>query len=518
MLGATGAGDCDELLFKSPGLGLAFFSIPGGCAGLRVRIARRRINYIMDTRFTQGKNWVGVVLLGIGLSGCMAHRTNLAPAPLRGGAAVPVEARPQGNAQAWWQEWESEELDGLIRRALADNLDVAAAEARVEQARALYRGASAALGPRINGTLGAEREVGAQGRGAREEQLSARAALTLPVDVGGRRRATRQARAAEVWAREETLAAFRLELSAEVAEVYLGIVEQRLLLGVLGDQLQTAREFARIIQQRFDEGLVSRLDVLQQQTRVAELESQVPATSAGLEELFQVLAALVGALPDEELKAVGAEAKALPLVTMAAGELRGVDLLEARPDLRAARAALVAADAETGRALAERLPSLDLAADASWVKSEGVSTSALAVGVDLLQPLLDWGARRAEWVRTRAVYEERLAAFSQAYLRAVRQVAALREVEIKQRELLEVLGRRRELLETTMRQARNRYEAGLTDYLPVLTATEQLHAVEQRQVRELRRQASMRVALRRATGGLVPPLEKEADRKAPPVL
>ncbi len=465
-----------------------------------------------------GSTWVGVILLGLGLSGCQAHRTNLAPAPLRGGAAVPVEAPLEGEVRAWWREWENEELNGLIERALAENLDVAAAKARVEQARALHRGATAALGPRINGSLGAEREVAARGRGARDEQVSARAALTLPVDVGGRRRAARQARAAEVWAREEALAAFRLDLSAEVAEVYLGIVEQRLLLGVLGDQLQTAREFERIIQQRFDEGLVSRLDVLQQQTRVAELESQVPVTSAGLEELFQVLAALVGAVPGEELREVGAAAAELPLVTMAAGEVRGEDLLRARPDLRAARASLVAADAETGRALAERLPSLDLAADASWVKTDGVSASAVAVGVDLLQPLLDWGARRAEWVRAREVYEERLAAFSQAYLRAVRQVAALREVEAKQRELLEVLGRRRELLETTMRQARNRYEAGLTDYLPVLTATEQLHAVEQRQVRELRRQASMRVALRRATGGPVPPLEAELDRKAPPDL
>ena len=171
----------------------------------------------------------------------------------------------------------------------------------------------------------------------------------------------------------------------------------------------------------------------------------------------------------------------------------------------------MAADAETARALAERLPRLTLTADALRLEvGDNPAVKAVSLGAGLVQPLLDWGARREEWVRTKAVYHERLAAYTQDYLGAVWEVEGLIQNERRQHELLESLARRRLLLEATIKQARSRYDAGLTDYLPVLTATQQFYAVEQRLVRKRRRLASLRIALHRALGGPAP-----ADAAAP---
>ena len=80
---------------------------------------------------------------------------------------------------------------------------------------------------------------------------------------------------------------------------------------------------------------------------------------------------------------------------------------------------------------------------------------------------------------------------------------ALVRNESRQRELLEALARRRIILESTIKQARSRYDAGLTDYLPVLSTTQQLYSVEQRSIRENRRLTTLRIALHRAMGGPV---------------
>jgi multidrug efflux system outer membrane protein len=456
-----------------------------------------------------------LLALALAAAGCSPHRVELAPTPLRGATSAPeLGARPEAPGAAWWLALPGPELDGLIRRALAQNQDAAAARERLAQALALRRRAGADLWPRLELELGVDQELYARGR-PRQNGLRRDAALALDwsPDLFGRQRNTHRARAADAFTRLHEAEAFRLALSATVADVYLGILEQRRLLAVLDEQMGTANELLRIIRQRFTEGLISNLDVLQQESQLAELESQLPAARASLENLQGQLSALLAASPgDRFADTVGATAP-LPEIAPPPTLERADALLLRRPDLRAAQAALVAADAETGRALAERLPALTLSADALHVKTDsGPAVTTLDLGAELVQPLLDWGSRRQEWLRAKARYRERLATYTQAYLDAIWEVDTLVRAEARQRELLESLARRRAILEALIRQARNRYDSGLTDYLPVLSATQQLYSVEQRQVRERRRLASLRVALHRALGGPVP--DDEAGKNA----
>lgn len=454
-----------------------------------------------------GREWVlplGLATSLILFAGCSLHRPDLAPAPLKGGKAYSIEATPETPAAPWWDALADPALNDLVRKALTENFDARASRERIEQAAALYRRSGSPLWPQLDANAQIDEEVYAHGRARQDTRREIGVGLSWTPDLFGRQRNSRRARAAETWVRIYENDSFRLGLSVEVAEAYFGVIEQRWLLNLLGEQQGTANQLLRIIEQRYLEGLISNLDVLQQQSQVAELETQIPVARAALEDLQNRLGALLGAAPGEDALAnIGVEGD-FPRIEPLAPLPNADELLFRRPDLRAAKAALISADADSGRALAERLPSLTLTGDALRVEGRGPAVTTITLGAELVQPLLDWNSRRSEWVRTRSVYRERLNTFSQAYLRAAWEVDGLVKNETRQRELLESLDRRRTLLDRTIKQARSRYDAGLTDYLPVLSTTQQLYSVEQRLVRERRRLTSIRIALHEALGGPAP--------------
>ncbi len=442
------------------------------------------------------------------LTGCAVHKVDLAPRPLVG--ATPQDGAVERNdevkktQEGWWLSFQSAELNALTVDALDKNFDVAASGERLNQALALYRRAGGVSKPQLTLAGAFDSDLAAKGRELRNDGWEAGAEITWEVDFFKRLGSARLARAADVRTRESLREVVRLSLSVSIAEGYFGVIEQRQLLVLLAKQQQTSRDLLRIIERRYEQGLVSRLDVLQQQAQVAEVDSQIPTVEALLMDLQNQVGALLSGMPGaRDLGMIGAQAVFPPLPELAMTG-RTDDLLRMRPDLRAAQADLVSADAETARALAERLPRLTLSAEGVLIEGRGPSGSLVAFAADLVQPLLDWGQRRQEWVRTKAVYRERLAIFSQAYVRAVWNLDTLVRSEVKQRELMKRLQERKQLLDATLGLATNRYTSGLTDYLPVLSATQQLYALEQRLIREQRRLTSLRIALHQALGGPLP--------------
>lgn len=442
------------------------------------------------------------------LTGCAVHQVNLAPRPSVG--ANPHSAtQGEGDAvkkaqEPWWHSFQSEELNALTGDALKESFEVAAAGERLNQALALYRRAGGALKPELRITGSFDSDIAAKGRDLRQDAWEAGAEVGWEVDFFKRLGSARLARAADVQSRQNLREAVRLALSVGIAESYFGIIEQRQLLFLLAKQQQTSRELLRIIERRYEQGLVSRLDVLQQQAQVAEVDSQIPSVEALLLDLQNQLGALLSGMPGgRDLGIIGAQTS-FPNLPELVKLGRPDELLKLRPDLRVAQADLVSADAETARALAERLPRLTFSAEALLIEGRGPSGNLVTFAADLVQPLLDWGQRRAEWVRTQAVYRERLAIFSQSYVRAVWNLDTLVRSETKQRELMRRLQERKQLLDATLGLATSRYTSGLTDYLPVLSATQQLYALEQRLIREQRRLTSLRIALHQALGGPLP--------------
>ncbi|BBO75531.1 transporter [Desulfosarcina widdelii] len=435
------------------------------------------------------------------LYGCQAHTINPSPEPLQTGGDVYSIPLPSSKPvdQNWWASFEDAKLDELIDEALNRNFDIMRGLARIDQADALTRQARAARLPQVDLEASVLRDWADGETRNRLDRIGG--ALAWEVDVFNRLGSAELARQSERAARVEDLEAIRLSLSAEVTTAYFDAVGQRAQLLLLEQQIEVDRELLELTELRFEAGLTASVDVLQQSSVLAETESLVPPTEALLRVAENRLDVLIGQAPDAVDRIDDSDRfvpiKDLPFIGVPS------DLLLNRPDLRALRNELIAADAEIGQAIADRLPRITL--DGSLFYGDGsdfTGPAGILLG-SIVQPLLDWGARKAEVERSRALYVERLAVFSQAYLQAIEDVENALFQERKQREFLDRLERRRRFLKRTVEETRDRYTNGLTDFLPVLDALKEMQRIERIIVRQQRALLGFRIQLHRALGGQV---------------
>ncbi len=458
----------------------------------------------------------------------------------------------------WWTAFQSPDLDALIERALDDNLSLHQIAARLTQAEALARQADAELWPELDvtgdisatrrrttrDTSGATLDTATQQLGAlntllsgvsgdatttggstRAAQSSLQAAQTLladapesrittvsrsyrfglasryEVDLWGRVHARRQATLLDLEATREDMYAARLSLTGMVARQWLTIAARRQELELVREQLALNKQSLELITLRFQNGLATALDVYQQRQIITQTESLVPALEEALEGAHHELAVLLGRPPRDDIEI---SANKLPDPGPLPEPGVPADLLARRPDIRAAGLQLEAADWRVSAARADRLPSLRLTASASYGAEEwGLLfdnwMATLAGGVT--GPVFDAGRRKAEVDRTRAVVDERLAAYRLKVLESVKEVESAMMRESKQREYVGKLETERDTAQATYEQARQRYMNGVIDYLPVLTALTQLQATERRLLQAEYASLERRIQLYVALGG-----------------
>ncbi len=440
-----------------------------------------------------------------GAVGC-AHRS---PPPAPPVALPPAFAAATGErapAPRWWEEIGDPALNALLDEALRGSLDLARARARLELAEAAASAAGAERAPQITLEGGARRvrALATGGPNAGEpvhaNTFSLGLAAAYEFDLWDRVGSTARAARREAEASRDDLATARLTLAGEIAEAWLQAREQAAQLALLETQRRAARDFLELTEQRFAEGHAAALDVLQQRQQLAAIEAQIPPVEARYRVLRHQIAVLAGRAPS----AAPEPPPGLPELTPPPAAGVPGDVLERRPDVRAALARLAAADERIGAAAAARLPAIRFSGNAGYQAGEASALfdewiGSLAGNVAL--PLLDGGRRAAETRRARAAAREAMAAAGQTILRALREVEDALAQEERQREAVRRLAAQAKLAAETLAQARERYAAGLSDYLTVLTALDRLQGVE-RSLLAARRQAwQHRIQLYRALGG-----------------
>ena len=434
--------------------------------------------------------------------GCSVHNINEMPSPSVIASQTYSLEQANGlqeseNGQTWWTELKRPQLNSFIEQSFQANQDIVQAIARIQQARALQVTISAGRLPVID----LEGDISKDWEGSDEQSSTSEigAALSWEIDIFNRIGAAAKADELETIARIEDLNALRLSLSAEVANAYFGAVAAHNILQLLNNQLKTDNDLLELIRLRLENGVGTSVEVLQQESQVAESESLIPLAEAQLRVFENRLDVLLGTAPDGKNRVSRSDSLSftsqLPVVGIPA------DLLLKRPDLRAAQAELAAADADIASAIADRLPQITL--EGSYLYSDSV-TYAGPLGMimgSFVQPLLDWGRRKAEVSRNKAVYTERLAAFTQTYLIAIEEVENTLYQERKQREYISRLEKRRKILQNTVEETEALYTQGVDDYLPVLNALQELRSVERDLVGERLNLVNFRIALHRALGG-----------------
>lgn len=429
------------------------------------------------------------------LSGC-GHvvQDNIKPATFSKYPYTYISSAIKENESQWWKVFNDPLLDGYIEKALVNNFTIKEGFARLKQAHSFQNQADIYLYPTLDGRINAGAEWDEENN--KNTSNTIQLGLAWEVDLWGRLSSAAEAVSHETLAVEDGLQGVIQLISTEVAETYFQLVVQNLYLQLLQRQIEANTTSLKIIKLRFANGAASLVDVYQQKQILAGVKTEIPLSEAATIILQNRLRVLLGQTPSSVsflLQQNFPEIPPLPLLGIPA------DLLQNRPDLRQLQRELVAADYRVAEAVANRLPSLRIGGSVAIISGDFI-TSLFA---DALASIVDWGAKKSEVDKKKAIVEEKAARYSQRYLLAIEEVENALWQERKHDQLLIALEEQLLIAKATLRESRGRYIQGVTDYLPVLTALMAFQNLEMSILRRQGERLSYRLLLYRALGGQV---------------
>ncbi len=424
-----------------------------------------------------------------------------------------------GNAllpDKWWTAFHSRELDGFVQKALGANFDLQAAWARLRQTRATAIQAGSDLYPSLEATGGyshSRKKTDSSSRETTTDNNALGLSAGYEVDLWGRVEAKATSGALDVEASREDLNSAAMTVAGEVVGKWLQIQAQREKKRILQEQITSNETYLELIELRFCNSLATALDVYQQRESLARVRAQLPPVESSEQLLLHELAILLG-LPAGSVTVADAQ-----LPRLADLPALGIpsDLLAKRPDIRGAGLKLHSAEWAVAAARADRLPSVTLGAGMDFSSAQLATLFEnwmLTLAGSVVGPIFDGGHRKAEVEKTRGVVDERLADYKNTVYAAFKEVEDALSTEKWQKRYIQARHNQLEAARINLSEAALRYEQGLDDYLPVLTALISVQTLELSKVTDLTDLLLNRVALYRALGGswteeLHPPVSSE---------
>ncbi len=426
----------------------------------------------------------------------------------------------------WWEEFNEPVLNCLVETSLKNNLDIAQAWNRLCQAKAQAIIDGADRYPQINmvNSVFNTNTAGRTGAGFGAPGISIPGVpitdipgvassgsltnyflsfdLSYEVDLWKRIDSRTKAGLYNVLATCEDLEATALILTGTVTDLWFTVQEQQALLELFAEQIKANETLLELVELRFSIGDASALDVYQQRLQLAQTESQVPPVESLFRTASNQLYVLLGEPPSDYYNTkTGVLFQKLPPFPQMGTPM---DLICHRPDLRATQRKLKQADYQVAEAVADQFPKLSvlLSYDFSALRFRDIfDRELITIASNFVYPLVDGGRRAAEVDRRKAIVWERLNAFGEGFLNALKEVEDATVEERFQLDLIQKLHHQTEVAEANLREARIRYMNGLSDYLPVITAVQSLQEVQRRDITARKRLLQFRSKLYRALGG-----------------
>ncbi|MDD3447323.1 MAG: efflux transporter outer membrane subunit [Zavarzinia sp.] len=447
---------------------------------------------------------VSTLALALALSGCgftASPPPDSVTAPAAWAAPAPAGADVWPAAD-WWQGFASPELAGLIGAARAGNAGIAQATARVAQAEASLRVSGSSLWPSLGLSAGADTRR-ASGTNNWSDSYSAGLSASYEVDFWGANAADRAGAAAALDASRFDGETVALTVTAGVATTYLQVLSLRDRLDVARRNLAIAEDVLALVEAKVGAGAASDLDLAQQRTVVAQRRAVVPPLEQSVREQLAALAVLLGKVPTG-FDVAGTSLSPVKVPPVATG--LPSSLLQRRPDVKAAEARLVGADADIAAARAAFFPQVSLSASMALSGAAvgdifSLSDAAWSLGASLFQTIFDGGRLSAQ----RDLAEARKLELLESYRAAI--LAAFQDVEVTLG-AVDALERQRVLQDEVVAQARRalelaqiQYRAGAADLLSVLSAQQSLYSAEDSAAQVKLSALQARVTLYRVLGG-----------------
>ena len=445
--------------------------------------------------------------LALALSGCVS----LAPKYERPAAPVAatfpdVQASGASNeaaAQIAWQRFFADaRLRQLIALSLANNRDLRVAILNIEQARAQYQIRRADTLPTLNAALTGNRAPGSNDT-ITTSYSAGFGVSAFELDLFGRVRNLSAAALAQFLATEEARKGAQISLVGSVANAYLSLLADDELLALTRQTLDAREASLKLIQLKFDNGVVSKLDLSQGQSLVDTARVVLAQQQRQRAQDANLLVLLVGQpLP----------ASLAPANTLAQTELSELpaglpsDLLTARPDIRAAEQQLIGANANIGAARANFFPRISLTGNAGSASSQlgGLFKSGSfgwTFAPSVVLPLFDYGRNVANLGSAKAGRDIAVAQYERSIQIAFREVA---DALAGQATFAEQVRAQRAVAAAEAERFRLsdlRYRSGAASYLDLLDAQRSLFAAQQAAVQANLQRLQNQVTLYRVLGG-----------------
>ena len=403
------------------------------------------------------------------------------------GATPPAEAQPAAESladQKWWEVFQDQQLQGLIRTALQQNYDVRIAATRILQAQAQVGITRAGQLPTIGGGAQVLDDRYADTKTYRQyDTNSTQVGLSLGWDLdfwGKYRRATEAARAnllATEWARQAVIGT----LVSDVATAYFQLRALDLQLEISRRTLASRQDSLQLTQKLANGGATSMLDVRQAEQLVFTAAETIPDLERRIEQQENLLSTLLGNYPGPIVR--GMKLTEQPHAPEVPAGLPS-SLLERRPDIREAEAQLIAANAQIGVAKAAYFPDISLTATAGFQSSALTNLFTGPAGMwnfggSLAQPIFVGGKIRSGVKFSEARQQEALLTYRQTIQQAFRGVSDALVEYRKDREFREQQQQLVLSAQDAAQLSEVRYRGGAASYLEVLTNETNYFAAEQ---------------------------------------
>jgi multidrug efflux system outer membrane protein len=438
------------------------------------------------------------IVLSLALSAC-----SLAPQYQRPHIAMPtgwsdvagVGASDRPATLPFWQELGSEELNQIMKMALAQNLDLEAALHRIDQARAQTKIAGSSLFPQIEASAGASRSFQdprnvstARGTGS----------ISYEADLWGRNRSNRTAANYRAEATAFDRDALQLVVTSDTADLYSQVLSSNERIRIAESNLKNAEEVLRIIEARYKAGSVSGLEVSQQRVAVNSFRASLAFLNQQRSTTSNALAILLGQAP-QDVQA--------PRETLASLKVPDVNLtppatlLTARPDIERAEATLRAANADIGAARAAFFPSLNFGLDASMAAGfGGPAAAALSLASSALAPIFTGGRLTGNLEDVTARQKELAAQYQKTVLVAFQEVEDALAAYKNSNEQAVISRESVKESQAAYDIAKARFDAGAIDYLTLLETQRSLYQAQDNQIAVYQDRIASFVQLRKALG------------------
>jgi NodT family efflux transporter outer membrane factor (OMF) lipoprotein len=452
------------------------------------------------------------------LAGCNAGPSYVRPRLTLAGSysglsANPAETREEARAARapggppspdlahWWEALHDPELNSLLGRAVAGNLDLEVAIDRLQQSRAILARFGGEELPSFHGSGVAGRGTGnnlapggavdgplAQSvntSGLKEVNQVLGVDTEFDLDLFGELRRAHQAVAADAAAAAEFRNQVVVALLGSATRTYVDIRTLQRRVALAEQAIEVERRAADLERQRYERGIANELDSALADREVESTEAALAPLQARLLVAERDLAVLLGEAPDTLFSELAAGAP-LPVPPAEIDPGLPIDLLRRRPDVRQAEAQLVAANARLGVATAQLYPHVSLMAAAGFQGQEfsqdpHVSRGIWSVAPSFHWPLLDFGTVDAAIQAQNQATRAQAAHFRQVVLAAMAEVDNDLTGYDAEHLRLDHLGRAVTDGQRAYDLATRRYNRGIIDYLNVLDAQRALYALQDQQ-------------------------------------